>query len=57
MQLRPYLDGLPGERSVASPYNGLKVYERSSVEDEELKQLIRDRNVRCGEASRSNPFN
>jgi len=31
---------LPGERRVASPYNGLKVYERSSVEDEELKQLV-----------------
>jgi len=31
---------LPGERRVASPYNGPKVYERSSVEDEELKQLV-----------------
>ena len=29
---------LPGERRVASPYNGFKVYERSS--DEELKQLV-----------------
>ena len=31
---------LPGERRVASPYSGFKVYERSSVEDEELKQLV-----------------
>lgn len=31
---------LPGERRVASPYNGFKMYERSSVEDEELKQLV-----------------
>ncbi|XP_068738558.1 uncharacterized protein [Montipora capricornis] len=31
---------LPGERRVASPYNGFKVYERSSVENEELKQLV-----------------
>ena len=31
---------LPGERREASPYNGFKVYERSSVEDEELKQLV-----------------
>ena len=31
---------LPGERRVPSPYNGFKVYERSSVEDEELKQLV-----------------
>ena len=31
---------LPGERRVASPYNGFKVYERSSAEDEELKQLV-----------------
>ena len=31
---------LPGGRRVASPYNGFKVYERSSVEDEELKQLV-----------------
>ena len=31
---------LPVERRVASPYNGFKVYERSSVEDEELKQLV-----------------
>ncbi|XP_022798022.1 uncharacterized protein LOC111336233, partial [Stylophora pistillata] len=31
---------LPGERGVVSPYNGFKVYERSSVEDEELKQLV-----------------
>ncbi|XP_068672961.1 uncharacterized protein [Montipora foliosa] len=31
---------LPGERRVAFPYNGLKVYERSSVENEELKQLV-----------------
>ncbi|XP_068686750.1 uncharacterized protein [Montipora foliosa] len=31
---------LPGERRVASSYNGFKVYERSSVENEELKQLV-----------------
>ena len=31
---------LPGERRVPSPYNGFKVYERSSVEDEVLKQLV-----------------
>lgn len=31
---------LPGERGVVSPYNGFKVYERSSVEGEELKQLV-----------------
>ena len=31
---------LPGERRVASPYSGFKVYERSLVEDEELKQLV-----------------
>ena len=31
---------LPGGRRVASPYNGFNVYERSSVEDEELKQLV-----------------
>ena len=31
---------LPGERRVASPYNGFKVYERSSVENEELRQLV-----------------
>ena len=31
---------LPGERRVASPYNGFKVYERSSVKNEELKQLV-----------------
>ena len=31
---------LPGERRVASPYNGFKVYERSSVEDEKLNQLV-----------------
>ena len=31
---------LPGERRVVSPYNGLKVYGGSSVEDEELKQLV-----------------
>ena len=31
---------LPGERRVPSPYSGFKVYERSSVEDEELKQLV-----------------
>ncbi|XP_068671382.1 uncharacterized protein [Montipora foliosa] len=31
---------LPGERRVASPYNGFKVYERSSVENEKLKQLV-----------------
>ena len=31
---------LPGERRVPSPYNGFKVYERSSVKDEELKQLV-----------------
>ena len=31
---------LPGERRVASPYNEFKVYERSSAEDEELKQLV-----------------
>jgi len=31
---------LPGEHRVASPYSGFKVYERSSVEDEELKQLV-----------------
>ena len=31
---------LPGERRVASPYNGFKAYARSSVEDEELKQLV-----------------
>ncbi|XP_068695921.1 uncharacterized protein [Montipora foliosa] len=31
---------LPGERRVASPYNGFKVYERRSVENEELKQLV-----------------
>ena len=31
---------LPGERRVASPYNGFKVYERSSAEDEELKRLV-----------------
>ena len=42
---RPHLgwavtNWLPGERRVASPYNGFKVYERSSVEDEELKQLV-----------------
>ena len=33
-------DWLPGERRVASPHSGFKVYERSSVEDEELKQLV-----------------
>ena len=31
---------LPGGRRVASPYNGFNVYERNSVEDEELKQLV-----------------
>ena len=31
---------LPGERKVTSPYSGFKVYERSSVEDDELKQLV-----------------
>ena len=31
---------LPGGRRIASPYNGFNVYERSSVEDEELKQLV-----------------
>ena len=31
---------LPGEHRVSSPYSGFKVYERSSVEDEELKQLV-----------------
>ena len=31
---------LPSERRVASPYNGFKVYKRSSVENEELKQLV-----------------
>ena len=30
----------PGEQRVASPYNGFKVHERSSVEDEDLKQLV-----------------
>jgi len=31
---------LPGEHRVASPYSGFKVYERSSVEDKEMKQLV-----------------
>ena len=31
---------LPGERGVASPYSGFKVYERRSLENEELKQLV-----------------
>ena len=34
------INWLPGERRVTSPYNGFKVNERSSVEDEELKQLV-----------------
>ena len=46
---------LPVERRVASPYSGFKVYERSSVQDEELKPaghgLVRDRNVGRGQAS------
>ena len=31
---------LPGERRVASPSEAFKVYGGSSVEDEELKQLV-----------------
>ena len=31
---------LHGERKVTSPYSAFKVYERSSVEDDELKQLV-----------------
>ena len=31
---------LPGARRVVFPYNGFKLYERSSAEDEELKQLV-----------------
>ena len=31
---------LSGQRRVASPYNRFMVYERSSLEDEELKQLV-----------------
>ena len=31
---------LPSERRLASPYNGFKVYERSSVEVEDLKKLV-----------------
>lgn len=31
---------LPSERRVAAPYNGFKVFERSSVQGGELKQLV-----------------